>query len=148
MAMEEIGQNVVILGGGLVGCETGIHLGKHGKSVTIVEMRETLAPDCNVFHKTAIDMELKKYVTPMVNTRASKITEEGLYAIDADGNEVFVPADMIICAAGMRSNNTLEAAIKELDMDVEVIVIGDAVRPNKVNQAVFDGYYRAKYLGM
>lgn len=148
MAMEEIGANVVILGGGLVGCETGIHLGKHGKNVTIVEMRETLAPDCNVFHKTAIDIELKKYVTPMVNTRASKITEDGLYAIGADGNEVFVPADMIICAAGMRSNNTLEAAINELDMDIEVIVIGDAVRPNKVNHAVFDGYYRAKYLGM
>ncbi len=146
MDVNELGQNIVILGGGLVGCETAIHLGKNGKNVTVVEMRETLAPDCNVFHKTAIDMELKKYVTPMVNTRASKITAEGLYAVDANGNDVFVAADLIICAAGMRANNTLEAEINALDMDIEVIVIGDAVRPNKVTQAIFDGYYRAKYL--
>ena len=52
-----------ILGGGLVGCETGIHLGMKGKQVTIVDMRDTLAADVNMFHGMALGQELNKYVT-------------------------------------------------------------------------------------
>ena len=58
--MEALGKDIVILGGGLVGCETAIHLAKHGKNVTIVEMRSQAAADCNCFHKIAVDMELEK----------------------------------------------------------------------------------------
>ena len=144
MSSEELGENIVVLGGGLVGCETAIHLGKEGKKVSIVEMQSELAPDCNCFHKIAISMELEKYVTAYTDTRAEKITEKGLIGKNADGKEVEIDADVIICAAGMRS--THELADKLYDMDVEVHVIGDAVRPNKVSQAVFDGYYTAKYL--
>lgn len=144
MAPDEMGQRIAILGGGLVGCELAIHLGRHGKAVTIVEMRSEAAADCNCFHKTAVKLELDKYVTVMTDTRAERITSDGLYGMDSDGDQVFIPADMIICAAGMRSVNTLEEALA--DLDVEVIAIGDAVKPGKVTQAVFDGYYRAKYL--
>ena len=148
MKMDDIGENVVILGGGLVGCETAIHLGHHGKKVTIVEMRSEAAADCNCFHKTAVQMELDKYVTVLTDTKAERITDKGLFGMDKDGQPVFVAADMVICAAGMRSDNTLEMALADMDMDddVEVYTIGDAVKPNKVTQAVFDGYYRAKYL--
>lgn len=144
MDHESIGENVVILGGGLVGCEEGIHLGRLGKKVTIVEMRGEAAADCNCFHKSALYMELEKYVTVLNNTRASKITSEGMYAYDKENKEIFLPADLVICAAGMRSNRKLEEELQELDVEVEVI--GDAVRPGKVTQAMSDGYYRAKYL--
>ena len=144
MDASELGDNIVILGGGLVGCETAIHLGKQGKKVTIVEMRSEVAADCNAFHKIAINIELKKYVTVLTDTRAVEITEKGLKGCDNEGNEIFLDADCIICAAGMRSDTTLAEAISE--MDVKMHVIGDAVRPNKVTQAIFDGYYCAKYL--
>ena len=42
---EKIGEKVVMIGGGLVGCETGLHLSAQGRSVTIVEMMERLAVD-------------------------------------------------------------------------------------------------------
>ena len=57
---DALGERVVILGGGLVGCETGIHLGMKGKQVTIVEMRDTLAADVNMFHGMALGQELKQ----------------------------------------------------------------------------------------
>lgn len=144
MSMDALGERIVVLGGGLVGCETAIHLGRHGKQVTIVEMRGEAAADCNCFHKTAVKLELDKYVTVLTHTRAQEIREDGLLGIREDGEAVFIPADTIVCAAGMRSDHTLEEELS--GMDVEFCSIGDAVRPNKVTQAVFDGYYRAKYL--
>ena len=39
---EKVGDEVVVLGGGLAGCEAAIHLAQEGKKVTIVEMREEL----------------------------------------------------------------------------------------------------------
>lgn len=144
MDPKELGENIVILGGGLVGCETAINLARNGKKVTIVEMRSEAAPDCNCFHKTAVHLELKKGVTVLTDTRAVEIKEDCLIGAGADGKEIVIPADTIICAAGMRSDTTFVDAVSQLD--VELHVIGDAVRPNKVTQAVFDGYYTAKYL--
>ena len=109
-----------------------------------MEMRSEAAADCNCFHKSALNMELKKYVTVLTDTRASRITSEGMYAFDKENKEIFLPADLIVCAAGMRSDHKLEEQLRE--MGVEFEVIGDAVRPGKVTQAMFDGYYRAKYL--
>lgn len=141
---DQLGDEIVILGGGLVGCETAIHLGKLGKKVTVVEMRSEAAADCNCFHKIAIGMELKKYVTVLTDTKAENITDKGLEGLDKDGNKIFVPADAVICAAGMRSDTTVADMVQK--MEIEMYVIGDAVRPNKVTQAIFDGYYIAKYL--
>jgi len=38
-------QNVIIVGGGLVGCETGLHLAEKGKKVTIIDMLPEVAQD-------------------------------------------------------------------------------------------------------
>ena len=48
---EKVGDEVVVLGGGLAGCEAAIHLAQEGKKVTIVEMRDELAQDANVRHR-------------------------------------------------------------------------------------------------
>lgn len=144
MGMDELGEKIVILGGGLVGCETAIHLAKQGKQVTMVEMRSQAAADCNCFHKIAVDMELDKYVKVLTDTRAVEITDNGLTGCDQAGNSLFVAADSVICAAGMRSDLSFIEAVSA--MDVKLCVIGDAVRPGKVTQAVFQGHYCAKYL--
>lgn len=114
-------------------------------SVMIVEMRGEAAADCNCFHKTAIKLELDKYTTVLTNTRAEWIDSHGLYGIGGDEKELFVEADTVICAAGMRYDHRLWEELSELD-GIEIYTIGDAVKPAKVTQAVFDGYYRAEYL--
>jgi hypothetical protein len=43
-------EKIVILGGGLIGCETGISHGMLGKNITIVEMRDELEKGANEFH--------------------------------------------------------------------------------------------------
>ncbi len=144
MTQEHLGEAVVILGGGLVGCELAIQLAGQNKSVTLVEMRGEVAADCNCFHKIAVGLELEKGVRVFTDTKVVEITDTGVTGKDKDGNDIHIPADLVICAAGMRSDPSFMEAVSA--MDVRLLVIGDAVRPGKVTQAVFDGYYCGKYL--
>lgn len=140
----QLGERVVILGGGLVGCETGIHLGMQGKQVTIVEMRDKLAADVNMFHGIALDLELKRYVTAVTGAVGKAVTEEGLVYTDRAGEEHLLPADAILCAVGMRPCTEVMDALWNL-VD-EQYVVGDCVRPAQVTQAVSDAYYLAREL--
>lgn len=138
----ELGEKVVILGGGLIGCETGINLGMHGKSVTIIEMREELAPEANQFHKMALQMELEKYITPQVNTKAVEITGRGVICIGADQKERLIEADSVILAVGVKPD--IEEVDRFTGLTREQYIIGDCVKAGQVTQAVQQGYYTAR----
>ena len=141
---DALGERVVILGGGLVGCETGIHLGMKGKQVTIVEMRDTLAADVNMFHGMALGQELNKYVTAVTGGTGRAVTDEGLIYTDREGQEHLLPADAVLCAVGMRARTgVMEELWNVVD---EQYVIGDCVKPAQVTQAISDAYYLAKSL--
>lgn len=141
---DALGERVVILGGGLVGCETGIHLGMKGKQVTIVEMRDTLAADVNMFHGMALGQELNKYVTAVTGGTGRAVTDEGLIYTDREGQEHLLPADAVLCAVGMRAcTGVMEELWNVVD---EQYVIGDCVKPAQVTQAISDAYYLAKSL--
>lgn len=141
---DALGERVVILGGGLVGCETGIHLGMKGKQVTIVEIRDTLAADVNMFHGMALGQELNKYVTAVTGGTGTAVTDEGLVYTDREGQEHLLPADAVLCAVGMRAcTDVMEELWNVVD---EQYVIGDCVRPAQVTQAISDAYYLAKSL--
>ena len=47
-------EDVVVIGGGLVGCEVAVFLGARGKKVSLVEMQDTLAPEANRIHKDSM----------------------------------------------------------------------------------------------
>jgi NADPH-dependent 2,4-dienoyl-CoA reductase/sulfur reductase-like enzyme len=55
-----MGDNVVVIGGGQVGCETALHLVRHGKNVTVLEMRTSLAPDASPTGRDELISEIKK----------------------------------------------------------------------------------------
>ncbi|NIR67427.1 MAG: FAD-dependent oxidoreductase, partial [candidate division Zixibacteria bacterium] len=40
-----VGQNVVVIGGGMVGCETAYYLAERGSKVTIIEIQKRMATD-------------------------------------------------------------------------------------------------------
>lgn len=139
---DSIGQKVVVMGGGLVGCETAAHFGRLGRNVTIVEMRDDIAMDAEIFYQTAVKVELRKNNTEILcNTTGLKVTEQGLVVRCADGTEKLVEADTIICAAGYRANQDL---FEELCNSAPIVQrIGDARKAGKVTYAVSDGYYMA-----
>ncbi|AWW25862.1 FAD-dependent oxidoreductase [Acetobacterium sp. KB-1] len=136
-----IGQKVVVIGAGLVGCESAIHFLREKKDVTLIECRDDFAVDANAFHKMALNINLRDGADIRLNTTVKAITKAGVVAVDQDGNEVVFPADTIFCAAGMKSKSEDVEALRGSVM--EFWPIGDCVKPGKVQTAIQHGYYAA-----
>jgi pyruvate/2-oxoglutarate dehydrogenase complex dihydrolipoamide dehydrogenase (E3) component len=136
-----------VLGGGLVGCETGLFLAEHGHQVTIIEMQEEIAPEANWMHKAGMMQSFAKApITCRTGLRVSRIQPgEGVYAQNGEGQEEFIPAQGIVYAMGMRSNSATVAELSDLVIDT--IPVGDCVRPRKARQAMEEGMWAAIRLG-
>jgi 2,4-dienoyl-CoA reductase-like NADH-dependent reductase (Old Yellow Enzyme family)/thioredoxin reductase len=143
--LEDIGQNVLMIGGGLVGCETGLSLAKMGKSVTVIEMQERLAPDSYPMHRIALLDEMEKKLTARTSLKCTKIYADGADFETADGGMEHIDADTMVYALGMAGlsaeSSKLEEDMKE--QGIEVYRIGDCVRAAKVFEAVREGYTAA-----
>lgn len=138
---DKVGDEVVVFGGGLAGCECAIHLGMEGKKVHLVEMRNQLAPDANVRHRPLLLKEIEKYVTVHTSYKGLEVTADGIICEDTDGKRVLVPGKSVICALGQRSRSDLADVLK--DSAPYVRVIGDAAKVSTITNAVYWGYYAA-----
>jgi 2,4-dienoyl-CoA reductase-like NADH-dependent reductase (Old Yellow Enzyme family)/thioredoxin reductase len=137
----KVGKKVVILGGGLVGCEEAVSLSRAGKDVTVVEMFDEVARDSMGVHKTGLMIELGKNVKVVTNTKGKAVTEEGLVCEGPNGKEILYKADTVICAVGQRS---LTSVVERLRGTApEFYYIGDCVKPQKVAEAIYSGFNTA-----
>ena len=138
---EKVTDQVVVLGGGLAGCECAIHLGMEGKQVHLVEMRQELAPDANIRHRPLLLKEVDKYVTVYTGCKGLAVTEEGVLCETATGEEIMIPGTSVICALGQRSRTSLVNSLR--DSAPYVAVIGDASKVSTITNAVYEGYHAA-----
>ncbi len=142
-----VGHNVIVAGGGGVGCDTAAHLAENGKEVTIVEMRDTdfsdtggLAPDMEPLLRRWLLFEHMPNLPVSVIGRSSfeEVTDKGLVVRDREGERRLVPADTIVFAAGMVPNNGLRDAL--MHKVPEIYEIGDCVKPRKIIDAVHEAF--------
>ena len=138
---NDIGRNVVVIGGGLVGCESGLHLAKQGRSVTIIEMRDSVAGDANPRHRPALMRELEKHLKVCTGMQAMEVMKDGLLCMDKQGRRVFFPADTVLSAAGLSPRRELVDSLR--GTAPEVAVIGDCDRPGIIRNATFRAYHAA-----
>lgn len=138
---DKVGDSVVVLGGGLAGCECAVHLGMEGKKVHIVEMRDSLAVDCNIRHRPILMQQVEKYCTTHLKHAGLAVTDEGLLCKDENGKEVLIPSDTVICAVGQRSNRDTVMQLRGCAPWVREI--GDCARVSNITNAVYQGYHAA-----
>ena len=137
-AGEDIGQKIAVLGGGDVGCETAVYLAQEaGKTVSLVEMTDTLAAASCAIPRTAITREIEKCVDAHTGARCTGITEDGITYVDATG-EHSIPADTVVLSAGMVPQKEQAEAFRMIAG--EFFPIGDCVKANNVRTAVRTGY--------
>ncbi len=140
---KELGKSVVVIGGGLVGCETSLHLAKAGKRLTIVEILDSLArdmPPINALHMLKLIEEAG--VTILTETRVLEITDEGLSFIDKTGKKGMLQADSVVLAVGFRPDRELLDSLVGTYKDVKAI--GDCVQPRNVMAAIWEGFRTAR----
>jgi 2,4-dienoyl-CoA reductase-like NADH-dependent reductase (Old Yellow Enzyme family)/thioredoxin reductase len=134
----EIGEKVLVIGGGGVGVETADYLSESGKEVTVVEMLEEIASDL-VFHlKHDLSERLsKKDVTILTSTRVKELGKGYAVVEDASGVKKIDGFDTIVLAVGSIPDDRLA---KSLEGEVpEVYVVGDASKPREILEAVYEG---------
>jgi pyruvate/2-oxoglutarate dehydrogenase complex dihydrolipoamide dehydrogenase (E3) component len=140
---SRVGKIVAIVGGGLVGCEVGLHLMKNGRDVTIVEMLDEVAPDAYRMHRVGLVHEMEGRVTCRTGLTCTAVKSDGVKAIDKKGTQEFIPADTVIYAIGMSANREETERLRAAAGGIPVYEIGDCVRPGKVYDALHQAFIAA-----
>jgi 2,4-dienoyl-CoA reductase-like NADH-dependent reductase (Old Yellow Enzyme family)/thioredoxin reductase len=133
------GRNVVIIGGGMVGCETGHYLAEQGKTVTIIEILKRMASDMfPMTRRRLMDGLRSKKVTLLASATCEEIREGSVRVTTAEGKKETIPADTVIIAVGYKAN---ECLYKALEGKVpEIYCIGNSSKPRRILEAVSEGY--------
>ena len=131
--------NIVILGGGDVGCETALHLLDSGAAhVTIVELQDTIAPKAIFTYRMALLQRMEGRVQTFTSTEVLRIVSEGVVVLPKDGSESLLPADAVIYAVGTQSQ--LPAAFATLP---QAVLLGDCHKPGNLYTATRSAYESA-----
>lgn len=134
-----VGQNLVIIGGGMVGCETAYYMAQRGKQVTIVELLKRAASDVGpMIRRRLLDGLKEKQVTILTSAECKEIRQGGVSVKMSDGQERTVPADSVILAVGYKTNPDLFESLKS--KVPELYLIGDSSQPKRIINAIDDGY--------
>ncbi|OKP88507.1 NADH:flavin oxidoreductase [Paenibacillus helianthi] len=139
---DKVSDSVIVLGGGLAGCEAAIHLAQEGKTVHLVEMRTELAPDANIRHRPIMLKEIEKNnIQVHLGYKGLRVTQEGVVCAEPNGEEVLVPGTSVICALGQRARRNVVDEL--LDCAPYVAQIGDCVKASTITTAIYQGYHAA-----
>jgi 2,4-dienoyl-CoA reductase-like NADH-dependent reductase (Old Yellow Enzyme family)/thioredoxin reductase len=133
------GQNVVIIGGGMVGCETGHYLAEQEKKVTIIEILKRMASDMFFMaRRRLMDGLRSKKVTLLASATCEEIKEGVVQVTTAEGKKETIPADTVIIAVGYKANDRLYKALE--GKVPEIYCIGNSAKPRKILEATSEGY--------
>ncbi|MED9780719.1 MAG: FAD-dependent oxidoreductase [Peptococcaceae bacterium] len=136
---DKLGKKVVIVGGGSIGCELGIHLNELGHESTVIEMTHFLCGSMELtLRLSTLQFMEKRNVTSRLDTKVTSIEDNGVWIEDEDGNKEFIEADSVIISAGTREN--AEERDQFIDVSFDVINIGDCQKASDIAHAVESGY--------
>ncbi|MBR3956060.1 MAG: FAD-dependent oxidoreductase [Clostridia bacterium] len=135
----QTGKNVVVIGGGSIGCETAELLASQGKKVAVVEMLPTLAGNTGKTAQTILLGHLKgNGVQMFTETKVEQITATEVICKDKNGKQFNLKADSVVVAIGNTPETTLYDSLKD---DVkELYNIGDSNGGGIIPTAVYEGY--------
>lgn len=131
LGRRKTGQKVLVIGGGMVGCETAEFLAAQGKQVTIVERLGHLGADMGRATRWVNLQRLRKAGVRMeTDANVVRITDGGVEAVRQD-IPLFFEGDTIVIATGMAPNNRL---VREIEGGFPCFAIGDCVAPRRIAQ--------------
>ena len=144
---KDAGKQTVIVGGGLVGCETALHLARQGRKVTIVEaLPKVMAVNGPLCHSNKDMLEALLPFNGIDILCSAKVTEyeHGKLSVETDDGVKELPCDSVILAVGYKEENRL---YHELEFEVpEIYLLGDAKRVNNIMYAIWDAFEVANHL--
>ncbi|MFC2045135.1 FAD-dependent oxidoreductase [Chloroflexota bacterium] len=144
---DNLAENIVIVGGGEVGVETGMHLAETGHKVTVLEMTEMLARDTVPIHYYVMFQEAWEKLENFkysLNSRCTAIENNKVTYIDTDGVEHSIEAGSVVIAVGMKSKTDL--ALEFTDAADRFYMIGDCNVAGNVQKTMRSAFSTASIL--
>jgi pyruvate/2-oxoglutarate dehydrogenase complex dihydrolipoamide dehydrogenase (E3) component len=134
-----LGSEVVILGGGRIGCETALVRAQLGKKVTVVEEQDALAKDLNGINRPMlVRLVLEQSVQVVTSSRMLDVVESGVLVGGPDAKARWIQADNLVLAGKMKARTTLAEGI--VDVTPSLYIIGDCRTPGTLLDATSDGF--------
>lgn len=132
---QACGQKVLVVGGGMVGCEVAAFLGEQGHDVTVVELRDQVGADMISEHRKFVMQDFEEYkIKPITNAKVAKFFAGGVAYTLSDGTECQLAGfDSVVLAMGFRAYDPLSEKIRKVVK--ETYVIGDAVKARRALDA-------------
>lgn len=133
----QVGNQVVVLGGGLVGMEAAVFLAKQGKKVSIVDVCD-IGNNVGYTLKEALLEEMIDYgVCQYPKAVPDEITDNGL-TVMIYGEWVLLKSDTVVLAVGSESENLLYEQLKGVVSELHII--GDSKEPRNSLFAIHEGF--------
>lgn len=145
-----IGQRVVVVGGGLVGCEIALEYAMQGKEVSVVEMLSSIlsaGPTVPVMNSMAIHTLFADYgVKVYTESKLEQINDNGavVSATSGESRITEIAGDTVVIAIGFKSAPSMAKDL--LGCGMEVYEVGDGHRTGNVMTSVWDAYEVARSL--
>ena len=140
LGQKKVGEKVVVIGGGTVGCETALYIVEGmKKKVTIVEMLANILLDQETMHRTVL-MERLEAAGVEIHTGwiLKAIIDRGIICEDKNWQMHEVAADTVVIGMGLKSRENLVEKFRGLAPEVHVI--GDCFEARKIYNAFEDAW--------
>jgi 2,4-dienoyl-CoA reductase-like NADH-dependent reductase (Old Yellow Enzyme family)/thioredoxin reductase len=137
--VKETGKEVVVVGGGLIGCETAEYLANKGKKVTITTRQRNIGTDIGPSNRFGVRERIKKAgvrIVPQAVTQ--EITANGTRVSLQEG-ETIIEADTVVLAGGMKPADELAAELE--NKGIKFRKIGDCVEARRIREAIDEGLH-------
>lgn len=147
MNQKDPGDKVVVVGGGLVGCEMALDLAQKGKKVTILEALPKImavnGPICSA-NKEMLEELLPFHGVDIICNAKVTGFQDGAVSYETAGKAEKLDTDSVILSVGYRSADEL---YHELEFDVaDLYLLGDAGKVSNIMYAIWDAFEVANHI--
>ena len=133
-----VGRRVVIVGGGIQGCETAEFLVKRGRQVTIVGAGDQVGMEMPLLQRILLLPWLaEKGTTIITGATCKEVTTRGL-VVEKEGSTLLVEGDTVLVALPLKSDPGLYEALR--GKALEIHAIGDCKDPGLIVDAIAAGF--------
>lgn len=137
---KSCGKKVLVVGGGMVGCEVAAFLGEQEHEVTVIELREEVGADVISEHRKFLMNDFENYnIHTVTGAKVAKFYDDGVDYLLADGTEHDLKGfDSVVLAMGSRNYDPLSEVVKEFVKETHVV--GDAVKARRALDATKEAF--------
>lgn len=119
LSLQEIPQNLVVIGGGYIGMELGTVYAKLGSRVSVIELADQILPGLDKAIANVIYKKLEKLgVNIYLNSKANKFEDNKVTADSKEQGNFSINADKVLVAVG-RCPNTKNIGLENTNIKVD-----------------------------